>query len=97
MNICAIEVNVDTCLPILLSLRIMYIFQVALVEGSFQLFKSLLETFCSGMYMGLILAKTLSLLSALSLSTTVDDSEVFEFSDYLWALLISQSKVSSQQ
>lgn len=89
--------NVDTCLPIPLSLRIMYIFQVALVEGSFQLFKSLLKTLCSGMYMGLILAETLSLLSPLSLSTTVDDSEVFEFSDYLWALLISQSKVSSQQ
>lgn len=65
------------------------------MEGCFQLFKGLLETFCSGACIRLVVDELpIMIWGVLSLLTTVGDYHVFEFSDYLWALLISQSKVS---
>lgn len=46
-------------------------------------------------HIGLLLSKLELCINTASLSTIVGANQVFEFSDYLWALLISSSKVSS--
>ena len=46
-------------------------------------------------HVGLLLSKLELCINTASLSTIVRANQVFEFSDYLWALLISSSKVSS--